>query len=150
MHAAFVAEHAEHRLADAEAQAEAVIGKMRVRAESFVAELEGTHSHRVAALERVAEDRAVDLERMHQMMLNMRLEMDADIWRVHAEVSVLSLRLSQAVHSPFVPLKQRVPVESRKRSTWVPRVAPVPPSLRCQRFLGLRSSDAPSRSLPRL
>ena len=88
VHAAFVAEHAEHRLADAEAQAEAVIGQMRVRAESFVAELEGTHSHRVAALERVAEDRAVDLERMQQMMLNMRLEVEAERQRVHSEVAV--------------------------------------------------------------
>jgi len=93
VYAGFVAEQAEHRMANAEAQAEAAIGRTRSQAESYVSELASTHGNRVAALEHVAAERARELDRMQQLMMSMRREMEDERQRVRAEVAAA---LSQA------------------------------------------------------
>ena len=92
-YAGFVAEQAEHRLANAEVQAEAVIGQTRAQAEAYVSELASTHGDRVAALERVAAERARERDCMQQLMVDMRREMEVERQRVRAEVAAA---LSQA------------------------------------------------------
>ena len=78
MQAAFVAERAEYRLANTEAQAEAAIGHTRVQAEAYVAELEGTHVNKMAALEHLAAERAAELgrtqARVQQLMTSVQQE----------------------------------------------------------------------------